>query len=455
MKRENDELKIDLSISDAELFEETFAGFEENAEVTDAEKKRVLSSVMRKAGFEMNGIISENRKNITAATKNDPTVRRGSIQVKRGGVIAACIAVLAVGAVTAGILRNNNINADIPEPASRSSVDGYATDAEDTCTTDEDTENIIPDLVGKNLTDVFAKYGVKGGKLQFFVLSEYNTVYDKDVILSQSKPAGTPFDDGDYTFLTLTVSRGPENGSDKANVPDVTKMEYKAAESEIRSAGFETVIKEIADEEVPEGYVIRTYPAAGTKFELDDVIVLLVSNGKTASSETVTVPNVIGMTEDEALPLLKETGLSVKVEDILNSAEKGTVVDQDIEPDTTLNKYDDVTIYVSTGMTDPVEMTLSLPMPTGLRGNYRIDVYTEDGSVKTTKSINAAKLGETNELILDLEGYGAEKLSINIKSIDSGKSVDYAEFNIDYTNRTAGLIQIKDKDELLALNPAE
>jgi beta-lactam-binding protein with PASTA domain len=446
MKRENDELKIDFSVQDAELFEDTFAGFEENAEVTDAEKKRVLSSVMRKAGFEMNEIINEKRKNITASKTDDTEVRRGRIQVKRGGIIAACIAVLTVGAVTAGMLHMNNINADIPEPAGQPTVEGQSTDAEDTDTMDDNAEELLPDLVGRKLTDVLAEYE---GKVKIGVTTEYNDEYEEGIIYGQYTPAGTPLKDIDT--LTMIVSKGKQ----KRFIPDVSASEREVAEEELRAAGFNPVVKEIFDEEVPEGIAIKTDPGPGTKAAFESKITLFISNGNSGVPETVTVPDVVGMKEDEAMLLLKEAGLSVRNKDVLNSAEKGTVVEQSVEPDTTLNKYDDITISVSAGVTEPVKLTISTPLPADLRGTYRIDLYAKDGTVKYTKSIDADTLGDVKTFDFDLEGIGTETFTIIITSDRIDNSVLYGEYAVDFTNKTADLEDGLYTDDLLALNSAE
>ena len=109
MKRENEEMKLDLSVQDAELFEDTFAGFEENAEVTDAEKKRVLSSVMRKAGFEMNNtnsVITAKRNITSRPNGTNEEQSTGRIQLRRGGAVAACLAILLAGGVVFSLNRN-------------------------------------------------------------------------------------------------------------------------------------------------------------------------------------------------------------------------------------------------------------------------------------------------------------------------------------------------------------
>ena len=453
MKRENEDLKLDLSVQDADLFEDTFAGFEENAEVTDAEKQRVLSSVMRKAGFEMNEIINEKRKNITASKTDDTEVRRGRIQVKRGGIIAACFAVLAVGAVTAGVLNMNNINADIPEPAGQPTSDVYATGDEDidttdtdyTDTTDDNAENIMPDLVGKKLSDIPSNIGYTLG---YYTIDEYNSDYPEGVICSQSIPAGTVLKEG--VTVALKVSKGT-----MIAIPDVSGSESEVAEEELRAAGFNPVVKEIYDEEVPEGIAIKTDPGPGTKAAFESKITLFISKGKSGEPETVTVPDVVGMKKDEAMLLLKETGLCVRHKYVLNSAEKGTVVEQSVEPDTTLNKYDDITISVSAGVTEPVKLTISTPLPADLRGTYRIDLYAKDGTVKYTKSIDADTLGDVKTFDFDLEGIGTETFTIIITSDRIDNSVLYGEYAVDFTNKTADLEDGLYTDDLLALNSAE
>lgn len=375
MKRENDELKIELSIQGAELFEDTFAGFEENAEVTDAEKQRVLSSVMRKAGFEMNGIISENRKNITAAKSDDTEVRRGRIQVKRSGTIAACIAVLAVGAVTAGILHNNNIIAAAPDKYTltagsttsdeEDSTDTAADNSEEfvvttaDVTADSPVENTMPDMVGKMLTDMVTKYE---GKLKFDIVSEYNEEYEEGMIYAQSIPAGTAFSEGDK--VTVKVS----HNKDMSVIPDVTGKNNRKAEDELRNAGFTVVLKGMYDDEIPEGCVIKTEPPAGEKAKFESIVTMYVSKGKCDDPDALTMPEVRGMTADEAVELLKESGISAEIMEIANSAENGMVVDQSVESGRKLLPDTTVVIYVSTGISDPVDMTLSLPLPGELHG---------------------------------------------------------------------------------------
>ena len=433
MKRENDELKLELSVSDAELFEDTFADFEENAEVTDEEKQRVLSSVMRKAGFEMNGIIKDNKRDIKSNKAEDAEVRRGNIQVRRGGVIAACIAVLAVGAVTAGILHNNNIQAATPDKYTLTAGSGTSGD-EDNSTAEEDipAENIMPDMVGKKLTDVLEEYD---GRLKFDIISEYNEEYEEGMIYAQSIPAGEEFSVGDTVTLKVSHDKG------MSAVPDVVGKDSADAEYELKEAGFTVVQHSIFDDEIPEGKAISTDPPAGEKAEFESIITMYVSKGSSEDTNEVAVPEVRGMTEDEAVKLLKDMGLKVKVEYLNNRAEKGMVVDQAFEPDRKLKKDEYQTIYVSEGMEGAVELTLNIPLPSELHGVYRIETCAPDGTVYYVDTVDADTFeDDIKYAVIDIAGLGTERLVIIVTSEETGKSAEYGEFMVDYDQKLAEII---------------
>ena len=432
MKRENDELKLELSVSDAELFEDTFADFEENAEVTDEEKQRVLSSVMRKAGFEMNGIIKDNKRDIKSNKAEDAEVRRGNIQVRRGGVIAACIAVLAVGAVTAGILHSNNIQAAKPDKYTLTAGSGTSGD-EDNSTAEEDipAENIMPDMVGKALTDVLEEYD---GRLKFDIISEYNEEYEEGIIYAQSVPAGEEFSVGDTVTLKVSHDKG------MSAVPDVVGKDSADAEDELKEAGFTVVQHSMFDDEIPEGKAISTDPPAGEKAEFESIITMYVSKGSSEDTNEVAVPEVRGMTEDEAVKLLKDMGLKVKVEYLNNRAEKGMVVDQAFEPDRKLKKDEYQTIYVSEGMEGAVELTLNIPLPSELHGVYRIETCAPDGTVYYVDTVDADTFeDDIKYAVIDIAGLGIERLVIIVTSEETGKSAEYGEFMVDYDQKLAEL----------------
>ena len=156
MKININELPDHLNEKDMAEFEGLFDDIEKDAAISDEQQQRILSSVMRKAGNGMDTIITNKRNtNETATEKTIETNRK--IHIKRGGAIAACIAVLAAGGVMFSL--NNNIHQTVPNTDRDSSVftETVCTDSEDT---QNDSEN-VPDAKTENdsvIANLYEKY---------------------------------------------------------------------------------------------------------------------------------------------------------------------------------------------------------------------------------------------------------------------------------------------------------
>ena len=81
-----DDLAYGISEDSAEMFDSVYAGFEKNASVTADEQERILSSVMRKAGFDM---------------KENISIKKTGRISRRISVIIIAAAMLLIGSVTA------------------------------------------------------------------------------------------------------------------------------------------------------------------------------------------------------------------------------------------------------------------------------------------------------------------------------------------------------------------
>jgi serine/threonine-protein kinase len=106
-------------------------------------------------------------------------------------------------------------------------------------------------------------------------------------------------------------------------VPDVTGMPLPRARAQLEDAGFVTRFRREPSDE-PRDRVLRQEPKAGTKAEADSVVVLTVSAGV----ETVSVPDVEGMSGDGALRTLREAGLRGHETRVESDEPAGTVVRQ-------------------------------------------------------------------------------------------------------------------------------
>lgn len=109
-----------------------------------------------------------------------------------------------------------------------------------------------------------------------------------------------------YQPVTLLISKGPE----LFDVPNVVQRTLEAAGENITDAGLSVgAVTEEHSETVDAGKVISQFPAPDTQLRRDSAVNMVVSLGPAP----VEVPSVVGKTEDEAVQLLEEAGLTAEV----------------------------------------------------------------------------------------------------------------------------------------------
>ena len=142
----------------------------------------------------------------------------------------------------------------------------------------------------------------------------------------------------------LTITIFPSLFSPKdLEVPDVSGMDLDDAISELVSAGFvigET--KEISNDEIEEGYIVKTDPKAGRKVKEGTKINLYESIGK----EKFELLDYSGRMYDEVFTLLKDKGFKdIKKTEINDDSEAGTILEQnypegdEVIPDDTILEF--------------------------------------------------------------------------------------------------------------------
>jgi len=139
-------------------------------------------------------------------------------------------------------------------------------------------------------------------------------------------PAATPPDDRKggrafgYALLALAVIAvfvlaalfGREifsgGGGETVRVPDVTGLTAQQARNELQAVNLELgEVTEEEDEQVPEGNIIDQTPESATEVEEGDTVDVTVSAGVAETS----VPQIVGLSLDEASQALREAGLKV------------------------------------------------------------------------------------------------------------------------------------------------
>ena len=130
-------------------------------------------------------------------------------------------------------------------------------------------------------------------------------------------------------------------------VPSVAGKSEADAITALEAQGFTVGTSERASSPtVPEGSVISTDPAEGTKADKGSQVVLVLSSG----AEAAAVPRLVGKTYEEARAELEDTlNFVAKRDDVFSDKPIGTVVKQSPVAGTTIRKGDTVTLSVSKG----------------------------------------------------------------------------------------------------------
>jgi eukaryotic-like serine/threonine-protein kinase len=165
----------------------------------------------------------------------------------------------------------------------------------------------VPDFVGKDIDDAEDLADAAG--LTLAVTEEPSATVETDRVISQAQEAGTEVGKG--STVQLKVS----SGKNQKAVPDVAGDEAAEAANELGQAGFRTRTAREASSSVESGRVIRTDPEAGTRIDEGSTVTIVVSSGP----EQAAVPNVLGMTVDEARNAIEGAGFTFRNAGTANS----------------------------------------------------------------------------------------------------------------------------------------
>ena len=146
-------------------------------------------------------------------------------------------------------------------------------------------------------------------------------------------------------FLVMFLISMSKIDDEYAKVPSFLGFTEQAASEYAKNRGFEIeVTAHASSDEYPVGEICDQSPAAQTKAKLGAVISVTLSTGM----ETVAVPDLYGMTVEEAKKALEDVGLVLdkNIEYQTGTQEVGTVIGQSVNPDETIMAGDTVAITV-------------------------------------------------------------------------------------------------------------
>jgi len=164
--------------------------------------------------------------------------------------------------------------------------------------------------------------------------------------------AGTPLDEGET--VTMFVSTGPIEG--QVQIPSVRGLSAAEAEATLESVGLK--VRQVSEaSDLATGQALGTDPETNEPVDPGSTVTLLVSSGTPSPTPSptpttggsVTMLNLVGMEEAEALRALDELGLEPEITREPREELPGVVAETDPGPGETATVGDTVALVVSTG----------------------------------------------------------------------------------------------------------
>jgi beta-lactam-binding protein with PASTA domain len=182
------------------------------------------------------------------------------------------------------------------------------------------TKVSVPKVTGMKQAD--AEAAIKKAGLVPQAVTAFSDTVASGVVASQDPASGASVSPG--SKVGITVSQG--KGTSPVKVPNVVGRSQADAESVIRAAGLVPNIYTQVSATVPKGTVAAQSPPAGSATAKGGVVGIFVSTGPDTA---VSVPNIKGMTAEDAAKAISAAGLVPEPADQPSAdVPKGSVIDQ-------------------------------------------------------------------------------------------------------------------------------
>ncbi|WP_294775883.1 Stk1 family PASTA domain-containing Ser/Thr kinase [uncultured Eubacterium sp.] len=279
---------------------------------------------------------------------------------------------------------------------------------------------------------------------EFVAEYEKSDQYDPGTVIKQSPEAGSKVMQG--SKVTLIVA-----SSDKdITMPNVYGLSLELAQQTLQLEGlnnFKTM--DIASDNVEEGKVIYTDPKATSVVSAEQEVTIYVSAGPTTTViETLTVPDVSGLTQSGARAFLEKfgfTNISFVTQD--NAIKKGVVISQSPAVGSQAKTTDSIKVIISSGITTTsaqavkYSVGIKLPMVQNYDGSFVTDTLIVKLGKDTYSSRKVTLDGNSIPIDITAENGKAQNIKVSLKStgvtetkhIDGKKSED---INIDFSAAT-------------------
>lgn len=209
--------------------------------------------------------------------------------------------------------------------------------------TREDVELI--NFVGMTRAEVEADPIYDDLKIQFE--EEYNSNYEAGYVYSQSPRAGRTVKQGQTVTVKISL------GTQYVEVPNVVSMTQADAQKTLKGNSLTVSMRPTYTSGLTVGTVADSYPAAGTEVASGTTVTIYVAREKVDTTRTV--PDITGLTVEDAATALQNSGLVLGSQsEGYSNLPAGTIFEQSITPNTEVRVNSTVNVTVSIGP-EPVE----------------------------------------------------------------------------------------------------
>ena len=211
----------------------------------------------------------------------------------------------------------------------------------------------MPELTNKSSAEAIKQLDALKLGLKVVTEDEGSDTITKGYVTRTEPKVGTKLEKRQTVTLYISL------GSNK--MPNLRNESKENAEARIKAMelNLKMVFLEEENDEIEEGKVIRTSPAADSELTKGQQITLYISLG----DGKVVVPQVLGFSKMDAIQLLRDANLGYEVKEIYDeTVEKGKVISQSELPNSRVKKDTIVTIDISLGP-DPTKNTTAPTVP--------------------------------------------------------------------------------------------
>ena len=285
---------------------------------------------------------------------------------------------------------------------------------------EEVPDTTAPNLVGMDIEEAKKQYSKFNIEVES---SAFHDSYDKDVIYYQNVKPGMTVKE--KSTIKVKISSGVQSFS----LADYTNFEENQVYAILTDNDIEfTTITEYNDD-IPEGYVIKTEPGADTVVDSGTVVIIYVSMGP--KTTYATVPNVLGYKLNDAKLMLNSAGIKIGSVTRVDSTQAGSVIlNQSLSAGTQVQRGTTIDLVIAMERdSEANSVTLDIPLPSDNR-SVQLEAFI-NGSPAAAETINPYMMSSWT---VTLTGEG-----INTVSIYYDDKL-YRAYSVDFTDCTYMLV---------------